>query len=184
MSIVYGEEAAAEALREFLEDGVSGALRLNDLLETYRTEKSIDETELPDVASFETLYDRGSQATPYPNMAIVWDGCEGEDEGTNARMVNHRFDLVLFMLAAQISGDETDAAVAAARYTDVIRALFFRRLPMGSQGWTLNNGGTGDAKGRVIRCSIDSQDRGPLEDPTDPNWIVLTRLTVRMEEAW
>jgi len=187
MAIVYGNEAAVEAVREFLEDGyvVGGTPtgRLNDLLATRRTELGVTTAVLPDVALFESLWERDIQATRFPYLSVSHDGCTGEDDGPNSRMVDHSIVLSLVVLNANIAGNERAVGLAAARYADVIRALFFRRLPRGKQGWTLNNGGTGEATGRVIRASIDSQET-IASASTPPNYLVLTRLTVRMQEVY
>jgi len=185
---VYGSAAAVEAVREFLEDGThqgagSPAQTFNGFLAEYRTALSVTTAVLPDIAIFETLWNRGSQATRYPSCSIVEAFSTGESEGPNSRMVDHSIEVAIFVLSAQIAGSEQAATLAATRYADALRAFFFRRVPVVAQGWTLNTGGTGDAQSRVIRCEVENVDMG-VDDATPPNWIPLVRLVVRMQEAY
>jgi hypothetical protein len=188
---VYGGSAAVEAVREFLEDGTHGgasspAQTLNGFLADCRENVwGITESVLPDVAVYETVWPSGAQANAFPYMAIVWDGCEGQDggPGSNSRMFDHRIELLLVVPQSVIDGDQQAVALAALRYQDAIRTFFLRRLPMGEQGWTANNGGTGLARGRVVRCEITSQAQDS-EGLTSPNFYVQIRLLVRMQEAY
>ena len=189
MAAVYGGEAAVEAVREFLEDGTHGgasspAQTFNEFLAAYRTDLGITTSTLPDVALYETVWPHMAQANIFPVLAITWDGAGGEEAGgANSRIIEHRLELYLVVPQPVIDGDERAVALAILRYGDALRAFFFRRLPMGEQGWTLNNGGTGTALGRVIRCEIGETEPA-MDNLTPPNGYMRVRLIVRMQEAY
>jgi len=187
---ICGGIGVVEAVREFLEDGTHGgatspADTFNDFLATYRTDHSLTTDDLPNVAQYEKIWARGSQATKFPYCAIVWDGSTGEavDDGINQRQYVHRPELVLVVTQEKIKGDEQKVVEAAVRYHDCFRAFFARRLPKGEQGWTLNNGGSGAAQSRILRCEVEAQDN-QTDGLTPPNAYVLVRLMVRAQEDY
>lgn len=184
MTTFYGAQAAVEAVREFLEDGASGANTLNQELAALRTDQSITTAELPDVAQYEAFYPRDLQSREFPHVSIVYLSDGGEVEGRNSRMVDYSIELRLTALDADVAGSEVQMGQAMCRYRDALTKLFFRRT--GGQGWTLNNGGTGDANGRVILAKIDSNaltfDAELMANTA--NMLLRTSLTVRLEEDY
>lgn len=185
MTTFYGSQAAVEAVREFLEDGNATANTLNQELAALRADQSITTAELPDIAQFEAFYPRDLQSREFPHMSIVYLQDGGEVEGRNSRMVDYSIDLRLTVLDANIAGSEVQVGQAMCRYRDAITKLFFRRV--GGEGWTLNNGGTGDAKGRVILAKIDSNVLtfdAALMESNSANMLLKTDLTIRIEEDY
>lgn len=184
MTTFYGSQAAVEAVREFLEDGTAAANTLNQELAALRADQSITTAELPDVAQFESFYPRDFQSRQFPHVSIVYHSDSGEVEGRNSRMVDYSIECRLTVLDADIAGSEVQVGQAMCRYRDAITKLFFRRV--GGEGWTLNNGGTGDAKGRVILAKIDSNvlTFDPELMANTANMLLRTDLTVRLEEDY
>jgi len=180
----YGAQAAVEAVREFLEDGTASDNTLNQELAALRTDQSITTAELPDVAQFERFYPREFQSRQFPHVSVIYESDGGEVEGRNSRMVDYAITLRLTVLDADVAGAEVEMGQAMCRYRDAITKLFFRRT--GGQGWTLNNGGTGDANGRVILAKIDSNtltfDAELMANTA--NMLLRTSLTIRLEEDY
>ena len=184
MTTFYGSQAAVEAVREFLEDGATGINTLNNELADLRSNQSISTAELPDVAQFESFYPRDFQSRQFPHISIVYHSDGGEIDGRNSRMVDYSIECRLTVLDADIAGAEVQVGQAMCRYRDAITKLFFRRV--GGEGWTLNNGGTGDAQGRVILAKIDSNvlTFDPELMANTANMLLRTDLTVRLEEDY
>jgi hypothetical protein len=184
MTTFYGSQAAVEAVREFLEDGTASANTMNQELAALRTDQSITTAELPDVAAYERFYPREFQSREYPHISIVYESDGGEVEGRNSRMVDYKIELRLTVLDHQVAGAEVEMGQAMCRYRDALTKLFFRRV--GGEGWTLNNGGSGDASGRVILAKIDSNvlTFDPELMANTANMLLRTSLTVRLEEDY
>jgi len=181
----YGAEAAVEAVLEFLQDGNASSNTYDQELADLRTDKGITTAELPDVASYEAFYPRELQARSFPHMSIVYTSDSAEIE-RNSRMTDFVIELRLTVLDQDIAGAEVEMGQAMSRYRDALNKLFFRRTG-GGQGWTLNNGGTGDAKGRVILAKITSNVLTfdpELMGANSPNMQLRSDLLCRLEEDY
>jgi len=178
----YGSEAAVEAVEEFLNLASYG---INDELATMRTVLSVTTDNLPDIAAVEKYYPKELQARQFPHMSIVYNSDTAEQQA-NSRMINLSLELRLTVLDMNVDGGATEVGLAMCRYRDALTKIFLRRTPMGKQGWTLNNGGTGTAQGRVIRATIE-QNRlafDPEIQASTPNMMLMTSLLVRMQEDY
>ena len=180
----YGAEAGVEAVREFLEVGAVGSNTYNQELAVLRADKGITTAELPDVAQYETFYPREFQSRQYPHLSIVYLSDTGELE-RNSRMTDLLIELRLTVLDLSVAGSEVQMGQAMCRYRDALTKLFFRRI-RGRLGWTLNNGGTGDAQGRIILSKIDANTLtfDPELQANTANMLLRTALTVRIQEDY
>lgn len=183
---VYGAEAAVEAVREFLQAGThdgagSPADTYNDVLAARRTTLGITTAALPDIAAFGTYWPRDEQAIQTPHLVVFWIDRALESLPPTGRSYDHRLGIGIFIAEADIAGDETVVGLAAIRYADALLAMFNRR-GAGIQGATLNNGGTGPGKGRVIHAAVGPQ--GYEIGGATPNLLVTTDLRVRMSEVY
>ena len=180
----YGAEAGVEAVREFLQTGAAGSNTYNQELAVLRADRGITTAELPDVAQFETFYPREFQSRQYPHMSIVYLSDTAEQE-RNSRMVDLLIELRLTVLDLSVAGSEVQMGEAMCRYRDALTKLFFRRI-RGRQGWTLNNGGTGEAQGRIILSKIDANTLtfDPELQANSANMLLRTALTVRIQEDY
>ena len=171
-----------EAVEEFLNLASYG---INDELATMRTVLSVTTDNLPDIAAVEKYYPKELQARQFPHMSIVYNSDTAEQQA-NSRMINLSLELRLTVLDMNVDGGATEVGLAMCRYRDALTKIFLRRTPMGKQGWTLNNGGTGTAQGRVIRATIE-QNRlafDPEIQASTPNMMLMTSLLVRMQEDY
>ena len=186
-----GAEAAVEAVREFLENATHGgagspAQTLNDVLAVRRTALSVTTSVLPDVVAFHEHQYQGSQSTAGINLSIVWERAEGETEPNSRRFV-HRLSLLLFIGGGCIDGSLDAAILAALRYRDAICAMLIRRTPHDAQGWTLNNGGTGAAQGRIAFVDVAGTDillASEDDDPEGHSLIAVIELDVSVREDY
>jgi hypothetical protein len=177
----YGAEAAVEAMNEFL---TSSDFGLNNQLSTMRSEKGLSTAELPDINQFEKFYPKGMQARQFPHVCVVYNSDTAEQEA-NSRMINVSLETRITVLDLNINGSEAEVGLAMCRYRDALTKIFLRRTPMGRQGWTLSNGGTA-ATGRVIRCTIESNDLAfdPEIQASTPNMMLRTVYLVRLQEDY
>jgi hypothetical protein len=177
----YGAEAAVEAMSEFLTNDAYG---LNPQLATMRSEKGLTTAQLPDISQFEKYYPKGMQSRQFPHMAIIYQSDTAEQQA-NSRMINVSIETRLTVLDLNINGSEADVGLAMCRYRDALTKIFLRRVPMGRQGWTLSNGGTA-ATGRVIRCTIETNDLAfdPEIQASTPNMMLRTDYLVRLQEDY
>lgn len=178
----YGAEAAVEAVAEFINLGTYG---INAELETMRTVLSVTTANLPDIAAVETYYPSDLQSREFPHLSIVYNSDTAEQQA-NSRMINLSIDLRLTVLDLNVDGGAGEVGIAMCRYRDALTKIFLRRTPMGKQGWTLNNGGTGTAQGRVIRATIEQNQLAfdPEIQASTPNMMLRTSLLVRMQEDY
>lgn len=177
----YGAEAAVEAMNEFLTNADYG---LNAQLGTMRAEKGLSTAELPGISQFEKFYPKGLQSRQFPHMCTIYNSDTAEQE-PNSRMINVSLETRLIVLDLNINGSESDVGLAMCRYRDALTKIFLRRLPMGRQGWTLSNGGS-VATGRVIRCTIETNDLAfdPEIQASTPNMMLRTTYLVRLQEDY
>ena len=183
----YCAEAAVEAVREFLEDGLdanASATTYNEEVAAMRAGKSLSDAQLPNIAQFETYYPREFQSRQFPHVSIIYlsDGSEVE---RNSRMVDVEIEVRLTVLDQNVAGSEVQVGQAMARYRDALVKMFLRRSD-GAQGWTLNNGGSGDAQGRVIlsRITNNALTFDPELQASTANMLLRTGLTVRIQEDY
>jgi len=178
----YGSEAAVEAVDEFITAATYG---INAELATMRTVLSVTTANLPDVASVEKYYPKDLQSREFPHLSIVYRSDTAEQQA-NSRMINLSIDLRLTVLDLNVDGGEGEMGLAMCRYRDALTKIFLRRTPMGKQGWTLSNGGTGTAQGRVIRATIEQNQLAfdPEIQASTPNMMLRTSLLVRMQEDY
>jgi hypothetical protein len=162
----------------YLEDGTTG---INATLASVRSEFTITTAQLPDVAVFEGYYHRASQAEEFPYLSIVWLSRSGEQDGANGRMYDHDFIITIVVIESAIeqepgSNQQQATAKAAVRYSDALARTFRRRLPRGSQGWTL--GGSGG----ITRAEVGVSQFGTDPELEYSNLAITTALAVRTNE--
>ena len=178
----YGAEAGVEAVEEFLTEATYG---INAELATMRGILGVTTTNLPDVRSVEKYYPKELQARQFPHLSVVYNSDTAEQQA-NSRMINLSIELRLTVLDQNVYGGAEAVGLAMCRYRDALTKIFLRRIPMGKQGWTLNNGGTGTAQGRVIRATIEQNQLAfdPEIQASTPNMMLRTSLLVRMQEDY
>ena len=176
MSHIWAEGALTAAMT-YMEDGTTG---INATLATIRTEKSLSAGELPDIALFEKWYHRASQATSFPYLSMVISTSSGEDE-VNTRAYDHLIEIAVVVPEHEVTPEtgnnqEQAMALTAVRYGDAIKRVFNRRIPQGSQGWTL----AGSAQ--ITRAEAGLTAHGIDPELNVPNRAFITPLIVRTTE--
>lgn len=181
---VVGAYGVVEAVYEFLTATGVGYTDLAGELNAYRIAQSIETTVLPDPQTIERPLYRGSQAPAAGvYVAVEWEG-SAREAGNNSRKIQHRIVVGLVVPDAAIAGDEAAVMTAALRYEAVLRSMFLRNTPAGASGFTLNNGGTGAALGRIIRCEVDRTDVLYDSELSGPNALLVMRLFADAREDY
>jgi len=180
---VVGAYGVVEAVYGFLTRNDAVAESFDVELMAYRLANSLGLDVLPDPQTIERPLYRGSQAPAAGvYVAVEWEGSSRE-EANNSRKIRHRIVVGLVVPDAAIAGDEAAVMTAALRYEAVLRSMFLRQ-PSGSSGYTLNNGGTGTAGGRIIRCEVDRTDVLYDSELSGPNALLVMRLFVDVREDY
>ena len=176
--MIIGGKILVNALDSFLQTSSGVKTSLNDVIDVYRSQLSLT-TELPDVATFGKFAYLGSQvvgATPY--VASVWNGSE-EETANNSRIIPHRLAIYMLLVDGDVAGNEETLVERALDYDACVRSMFLRASSAGAFGRTLNNGGTGDAQGRIHRADIVSSET--LEDVEINAANIVIRWDLRVE---
>lgn len=177
--MIIGGKILVNALDSFLQTSSGATKSLNDVVKAYRTQTGLTSAELPDVATFGKFAYLGSQvvgATPY--VASVWTGSE-EETANNSRIVPHRLSIFMLLVEGDVGGNEETLVERALDYSACMRSMLLRATTPGAYGRTLNNGGTGDAQGRIHRADIVSSET--LDDLGINAANVVIRWDLRVE---
>jgi len=180
---VVGPRLALDALHSFLTTSSGTTLSLNDELALYRTQESLDTTQVPDVVTFTKGVTLGSQTTSKsPVVSTAWIGSSGETTN-NSRILQNRFWLDLLLIDKDVAGDEATLMLRILDYVSVMLTMFMRGSVAGAKGYTLNNG-TGNSVSRINRASIDDVIYGEDGDLNDANTVIRFSITIETIEDY
>lgn len=176
----YGLRDALECLLEFFETGLSDEYgetqTLKDALAVYRSERSLTEAELPDVAQF-TLDPFSAQSTP---LLYVLPDSGGGELTDNQQDFAHNLTVGVEVLDADVGGDWQAAMLATAMLRDVVFRMLVRRSP--GRGPSLNAGGT-NAPGAVTKAYATGYTLSELMDGEDrAHFFLEIPITVELDE--
>jgi len=199
MTVFRGGPAVVEAVRDFLESGISGSNQtLNGVLADVRTALSITDgtgsdgsaVTLPNIKAFHPWISPGPFGSSFPHIGIEWVGQDGENDPHSGRGFTHRLRLITYVptavVATSAARDESQAAAyAVALYDLALCTIFLRDASTGTaQGKSLSNGGTGAAAGHIRRAIITGANVAVAGDPGSPALALITDLAVTISEPY
>jgi len=182
---VVGARAVVDAADSFLKRSGGNLLSFNDELAAYRSQRGLTSTQLPDIATFGLYAYLGSAVQgPSPYMVVEWDGSDPETENMSHK-VPHRLSIYLLLVDHDMDQPTWENLVGRAlEYDAVMRTMFLRSTVPGTYGYTLNNGGTGDASGRISRATIETCEIAVDPELNSLNVLMRWGLTVVAIEVW
>jgi len=181
--VSYGLRDVLLACEEFAQDGTADTGgpfdTFNDLLATYRTEKSLDAGDLPDIALW-TL--DPYSAAKFPLGYIVPEGGSGEID-LNQHNFEHRVTWGFEVPDSKVDGSYLGGMLACASYVDVLLRMLVRRgsADNSGSGHTLNLGGT-SAPGAIVNVRIDGYTIAPFVDPDTPHFFAEVQTTIEVDQ--
>jgi hypothetical protein len=185
---VVGARAVVDAADSFLKRSGGNFLSFNDELaayRSYRSQRGLTSTQLPDIATFGLYAYLGSAVQgPSPYMVVEWDGSDPETENMSHK-VPHRLSIYLLLVDHDMDQPTWENLVGRAlEYDAVMRTMFLRSTVPGTYGYTLNNGGSGDASGRISRATIETCEIAVDPELNSLNVLMRWGLTVVAIEDW